>query len=839
MPLSIGEKLGHYEILSLLGQGGMGEVYKAHDPRLRRDVAIKVSAARFSERFEREARAIAALNHPNICTLYDIGPDYLVMELVEGSSPKGPLPLDEALRIAGQIAAALEAAHEKGIIHRDLKPANVKITPGGLVKVLDFGLAKIVREASSDGSTVTMGLTEVGATLGTPAYMAPEQAQGNEVDKRADVWAFGVLLYELLTGRRAFKGDSVQATLAAVLTKEPPLDKLPTRVRRLLRACLKKDPRERLAHIGEWRLLLDELLDEDAPVQAAPARRSWFSRWVPWAIAVVGVALGAFGLYRFTSAGTGTPSLISFNVPIPGGAGAEAMFALSPDGQNLAIASPEKGQIHLWVRPLDGLEARLLPGGEGARYPFWSPDGKQIGFFADGKLKKVSLAGGDPTVVADAGIGVDGGTWGTQGAIVFAANQDLYKVEETGGNPVPLAHAASSGLFANPEFLPDGRHFLYVNGGIQVGSLDGVAPKQILPDLSRAVYADGNLLFRRQGRLMAQAFDAATLTASGDAVPVTRETVINSPSMGTSVLFSVAGSRALAYQAQALEQLVWVDRTGAMKEKVGPPNEWDNFRLSPDQNKIAMDITIFQGGNSGRDVALFDLVRGTQERLTSDPDADLVPIFSPRGDRIVFTSRRMGRFNPFITSAPNQEKLVVDLGMPNGYPLDWSPDEKHILWWMDGDLWIVPVSGSEKPYAYVHTRFDEHDGVFSPDGHWITYVSNESGRNELYLESFPADAGKRYTVSSQGGTGPAWRRDGKELFFVAGDGRLTTVPVTMNGADVQLGRAESLFLVSPSTFFHRSYEVSKDGRQFLIATPAQAGGAAITVVLNWQTGLKR
>jgi eukaryotic-like serine/threonine-protein kinase len=835
MPLSIGEKLGHYEILSLLGKGGMGEVYKAHDPRLRRDVAIKVSAARFNERFEREAHAIAALNHPNICTLYDIGPDYLVMELVEGSSPKGPLPLDEALRIAGQIAAALEAAHEKGIVHRDLKPANVKITPGGLVKVLDFGLAKIVRKASPDGSTVTMGLTEAGSALGTPAYMAPEQAQGNEVDRRADVWAFGVLLYELLTGHRAFKGDSVQATLAAVLTKEPPLDKLPPRVRRLLRACLKKDPRERLSNIGDWRFLLDELLDEDAPVQAAPARRSW----VPWAIAVVGVALGGFGLYRFTSAGTGTSSLISFNVPIPGGGGAEAMFALSPDGQNLAIASPEKGQIHLWVRPLDGLEARLLPGAEGARYPFWSPDGKQIGFFADGKLKKVSPGGGDPTVVADVGMGVDGGTWGSQGVIVFAIDNGLFKVEETGGNPVSLAQRTGSPR--NPEFLPDGRHFLYANrdGGIQVSSLDGVAPKQILPDFSRAVYADGNLLFRRQGRLVAQPFDAATLTASGAAVPVTKEIVINSPQMRTTVLFSVAGSRVLAYQAQVLEQLVWVDRTGTMKEKVGPPNEWANFRLSPDQNKIAMDISIFQGADSGRDVALFDLVRGTQERLTSDPEADLVPIFSPRGDRIVFTSRRMGRFNPFITSAPNQEKLVVDLGMPNGYPLDWSPDEKHILWWMDGDLWIVPVSGSEKPYAYVHTRFDEHDGVFSPDGHWVTYVSNESGRNELYLESFGADARKRYTVSSQGGTGPAWRRDGKELFFVAGDGRLTAVPVTMNGADVQLGRAESLFPVSPTTFFHRAYEVSKDGQQFLIATPAQAGGAAITVVLNWQAGLKK
>jgi serine/threonine protein kinase len=420
-----GVQLGPYKIEALLGKGGMGEVWIARDLRLGRSVAIKTSPARFSDRFEREARAISSLNHPNICTLYDIGPDYLVMELVDGSSPKGPLPLDEALRIAGQIAAALEAAHEKGIIHRDLKPANVKVTPGGFVKVLDFGLAKIVREASPDGSTAMTGLTEAGAALGTPAYMAPEQAQGNEVDKRADVWAFGVFLYELLTGQRAFQGDSVPATLAAVLTKEPPLNKLPARVRRLLRACLKKDPRERLSHISEWRWLLDEApLDEDAPVQPPPARKSR----VTWAIAVVGVALGAFGLYRFTSAGAGTSSLISFNVPIPGGGDAEAMFALSPDGQNLAIASSEKGQIHLWVRPLAGLETRLLPGAEGARYPFWSPDSKQIGFFADGKLKKVSLAGGDPTVVSDAGIGVNGGTWGIQRVIVFATQQDLYKV---------------------------------------------------------------------------------------------------------------------------------------------------------------------------------------------------------------------------------------------------------------------------------------------------------------------------------------------------------------------------------------------------------------------------
>ena len=384
MPLQPGDKLGPYEIISSIGKGGMGEVYKAHDPRLRRDVAIKVSAARFNERFEREARAVAALNHPNICTLYDIGPDYLVMELVEGSSPNGPLPLDEALRIAGQVAAALEAAHEKGIIHRDLKPANTIITPGGLVKVLDFGLAKILREPGPDGSTVTIGLTQAGTTLGTPAYMAPEQAMGNEVDKRSDVWAYGVLLYELFTGDRAFKGDSVQSTLAAVLTKEPPLDKLPARVRRLLRACLKKDPRDRLSHIGDWRLLLDEA---DGNVPAAHAAKSW----TPWLAAAALVALGVFGLLRLT-APSAQPAVVQFGVPIPGGIARNAMLALSPDGRTIAISASEEGKFRLRVRRLDSLETRLLPDADGARFPFWSPDGRQIGFFADGKLKSILAA---------------------------------------------------------------------------------------------------------------------------------------------------------------------------------------------------------------------------------------------------------------------------------------------------------------------------------------------------------------------------------------------------------------------------------------------------------------
>ena len=392
MTLSPGTRLGPYEISAQIGVGGMGEVYRAHDVRLRRDVAIKTSIERFSERFEREARAIAALNHPNICTLHDIGPDYLVMELVEGSSPKGPLPVEEVVRIAGQVAAALEAAHERGIVHRDLKPANVKITPAGLIKVLDFGLAKVLREEAPDAPTLTMSVTQAGTTLGTPAYMAPEQAQGKPVDKRADVWAFGVLLYELTTGRGPFRADSVQATLAAVLTQEPDWNKVPAQLQRLLRACLKKDPRERLSSIGDWRLLLEE--DEPRPVMRARGST------LPWVAAALGLGLGAFGLFRFEKTAE-EPSVVRFDVPIPGGVGSQAHFALSPDGQHLAISAPEEGQLRLRVRPLDALEARLLPGAEGARFPFWKPDGSEIGFFADGKLKTIPLAGGPPAIITN------------------------------------------------------------------------------------------------------------------------------------------------------------------------------------------------------------------------------------------------------------------------------------------------------------------------------------------------------------------------------------------------------------------------------------------------------
>jgi eukaryotic-like serine/threonine-protein kinase len=841
MSIAAGTHLGSYEVLAPLGAGGMGEVYQAHDSKLRRDVAIKVLPAAFMHdaerlsRFQREARMLASLNHPNIATIYGLeqsdGVHYLVMELVPGQTlgervSAGPLSIAEALVICGQIAEALEAAHEKGVIHRDLKPANVKVTPEARVKVLDFGLAKAFARDGGQDLSQAPTLSEEGRILGTPAYMAPEQAQGQEVDKRADVWAFGIVLYELLTGQRPFRGNSVQATLAAVLTNEPDFGIVPARVRPLLRACLKKDPQERLSSVGDWRFLLS---DDSAGASSGPAR----VRWIPWAIVAALVVLGVFGLLRFT-APSAQPALVRFGVPIPGGIAQNAMLALSPDGRSIAISAAEEGKFRLRVRPLDSLETRLLSGADGARFPFWSPDGKQIGFFADGKLKTILAAGGEPVAITEVDPTILGAAWGTQGVIVFSQARELYKVNEKGGMPERL-YKLDSGILLDPEFLPDGNHLLWVNqkNGVFLGSLDGKQPVPLLPDVSTTVYSpDGYLLFVRQGRLTAQRFDLKTLALTGEALPITRESVVNNLLYPT---LSAARGGALAYVEEAPEQLVWVDRTGSTKEKVGPPQDWFNFRLSADESRVAF-ASLAPGLESTYDVTVFDLQRATRERLTSEGKNSLVPVFSPDGKRVAFTSNRTGRYNPYITDGPNREKLVIDMQLAGGYPTDWSPDGKSLLYWGNEDLWIVPVDGKEKPYTLAKTRFDERAGSFSPNGKWVAYSSNESLRYEIYLTPFPAGDGKRYTVSNQGGASPAWRRDGKEIYFVAGDGRLTAVPVTIRGFDVQFGQAESLFPVDSSDF-NRAYEPSLDGRRFLITMPAAPGGAAFTVVLNWTQAL--
>jgi serine/threonine protein kinase len=534
MSLTSGTKLGPYEILDLIGAGGMGEVYQARDTRLDRIVALKVSRDQFSERFEREARAVAALNHPNICTLHDVGPNYLVMEFIEGEMLSGPLPLETAISYARQMAEAIEAAHDKGIVHRDLKPANIKIKSDGAVKVLDFGLAKALEEEAPSASmqnspTLTIGATKAGMILGTAAYMSPEQAKGKAADRRADIWAFGVVFYEMLTGKQLFTGETVGETLASVIKEEPALDTLPAAVRPLIARCLQKDPRRRLQAIGEARLML-----EDPEAAAAPAPSRSRLRFLPWVAAgLMTLAAAAVAFVHFREPAP-EKHAIKFQVPPPDKSNFNG-YRLSPDGRNLAFIAGGAGLSRLMVRSMDSLEARTFPGTDGASLPFWSADSAWIGFFVvtENKLKKVSVNGGPPQTLCDVPNRA-GGTWNQDGVILFASGGVIQRVPQAGGVAAPVTKPGSGEQNVFPEFLPDGRHFLYwtragkaESNGIYAGSLDGAPPVRLLPDASNAAYvppaesgASGHVVFRREDTLMAQPFDADKLQLKGEMFPV-------------------------------------------------------------------------------------------------------------------------------------------------------------------------------------------------------------------------------------------------------------------------------------------------------------------------------
>jgi eukaryotic-like serine/threonine-protein kinase len=863
MPLSIGDKLGPYEILAPIGKGGMGEVYRAHDSRLNRDVAIKVSAAQFSERFEREAKAIAALNHPNICQIYDVGPNYLVMEYIEGESPNGPMPLDEALRIARQIAHALEAAHDKGITHRDLKPSNIKIKPDGTVKVLDFGLAKISVVPGSIGDnspTLTMGMTQAGMILGSAAYMAPEQARGKEsVDKRADIWAFGVVLYELLTGKRMFTSEDVGEILAKVIRDEPDLAGVPAQVTPLLKRCLEKDPKKRLRDIGDaWALLVEE---EQAKV--APSRsRFGATRWM----AATGVALVACAILAFVHFREAPPEQRSVRFQIPTlETSSTDFFKLSPDGRLLAFTSGGR----LWIRPLDSLQARPLPGTEGAGKLFWSPDSQFVAFFAQGKLQKIAASGGPAQVLCSA-TEPNGGTWNQDGVIVFPISlaSGLFRVSAAGGAPVPLAKPDAAGRIIPqilPEFLPDGRHFLYwglgtpEEEGIYAGSLDGTPATRLLPDSSNASYVqaagppgqDGYLLFRRGETLMAQRFNPTRLSLSGDASPIAEK--VGGDELWTAFSVSENGTLVYAPAADATTvQLIWKDRTGKQVGLFGPPGIYRDFRLAPDEKRIAFANSF----NDNRDVWVLDSVRGVTSRLTFDPAIDDPAMWSPDGLRVVWASNRAGTFDLYVKSAngAGPEQLLVKMGATAGWPEDWSRDGRFILYQIPGaktgqDLWIAPqpsegAGGDSRPFPYLETQFDEKHGRFSPDSNWVAYTSNESGREEVYVQSFPP-SGAKFLISTGGGREPQWRKNGTELFYISENRTLMAVPLQLASSaskPVQVGQPKPLFRVPVLDTFivGRSYEVGNDGQRFLM--PALASGTTappLTVVLNWQTQLKK
>jgi serine/threonine protein kinase/Tol biopolymer transport system component len=887
MAILAGKRLGPYEILSAIGAGGMGEVYRARDTRLDRIVAIKVLPAHLAdeperrERFEREARTIASLNHPHICTLYDIGRqdgiDYLVMEYLEGETlaqrlMKGPLPLEQVLPYAIEIADALDKAHLKGVTHRDLKPGNIMLTKTG-TKLLDFGLAKLRQDAApatplSELPTAKDALTAQGTIMGTLQYMAPEQLEGKEVDARTDIFAFGAVVYEMATGKRAFEGKSQASVIGAILKDDPPpISSLqpmtPPALDRVVKKCLGKDPENRWQSARD---LTDELrwIAEGGSQAGAPAllvtHRKSRKRLV-WSVAVVllvaALTLGAFAYLRRVPEET---RAVRFFVSPPGSlagfgtttSGSTAPVAVSPDGHRVAfVAMSADGRYLLWVRSLDTLTAQALAGTEGASSPFWSPDSRLLGFFAGGKLKKIEASGGPPITLCDAPNN-RGGAWSRDGVIVFnpANLVALQKVFASGGVPT-AATVLGQGETAHmrPSFLPDERHFLYraytgsTAGPIYLASLDSSERKFLLnADSQNVLYTQGHLLFLRETTLMAQPFDGRRLVLTGDAFPIAEQiqtTGINPP-YG---VFSTSENGVLGYQTGTggAANLVWFDRAGKQVSVLGDPAAYSDPELSPDGKRASVSIS----DGKQRDIWLYDVARGLRTRFTFDPADELQSIWSPDGSRVVFNSRRKGHLDLFekASSGAGSEDVLFEDNLEK-YPVSWSPDGRFILYDSFGsptglDLWVLPLSEDRKPVPFLNTKFNEAAGQFSPDGRWVAYQSDESGKNEVYVTPFPGPGGK-WQISTGGGGFPRWRHDGNEIFYLAPDNKLMAAAVNGKGSSFEVGAVKPLFETRAVVGLRNRYAVSADGQRFLINTaPEQAASAPITVVLNWTAGLKK
>ena len=889
--LTIGSRLGSYEVLAHIGAGGMGVVYRAHDTKLGRDVAVKVLPAAFARdaermaRFQREAKVLASLNHPNIAAIYGLedsgGTRALVMELVGGPMlqeriRQGPVPVDEALGIAKQMAEALEYAHERGIVHRDLKPANVKITADGAVKVLDFGLAKalvVEMDAADNANSPTLSQmgTQAGVLLGTAAYMAPEQAKGKAVDRRADIWAFGCVLYEMLAGRMAFEGENTTDRLAAILAKEPNWKLLPVatpiRIRVLLQRCLQKETRQRLQAIGDARIAIEEVMSgaPDPALAAIPqAAQPRWRRALPWALVAIAILCAAIPEYLLRP--RNTQSVVSFWVPPPERGSLrpiDAWTTLSPDGSKLAFlagAQPGTPQM-LWVRSFDSPVPEALPGTEDALYPFWSPDGKYIGFYAYGKLQKVAVSGGQPETLGEYQ-GYRGGTWNREGDILFSKDNAIYRVSERGGTPTLVAApdaARQEAAYLWPTFLPDGRHFLLLivmannlNAGnfVAVGSLDSAKPEQLLPSMMNAVYAaPGYLLYLKQNTLTAQPFDATRLRLTGQAVPLAAGIRSNGGSSWHGS-FTAAQTGVLAYQTATARtditsQMAWYDRKGGRLGVVSGIGERSNPALSPDGGKIAIGV----GERGKRDVWVYDLKRGTESRLTIGHNGDnLNPIWSLDGSRIFFTSNRAGQLDIYeqpsnglgdaeqILHSNDQLKYLDDVARDGRYALYDTGSSSNST-----ELWVVPLQGERKPFPFLQSSSAARNARFSPNGRYVAYTSDETGRYEIYVQTFPEHLGK-WQISTFGGMEPSWRGDGKELFYLGAKDEMMEVEVNTDSQEFHAGVPKQLFQVPLVTGFgwRNRYAASADGQRFLMLLPSGENvSSPITVVLNWPALLKK
>jgi len=883
------EFIAHYRIVSKLGEGGMGAVYRATDTKLGRDVAIKVLPETFAAdpdrlaRFAREAKVLAQLNHPNVAAIYGVEDRALVLELVDGSAPAGPMSAEAALSLIEQLIDALEYAHDKGVVHRDLKPANLKVTPDGRLKVLDFGLAKaLVSDAAAPSSasaanspTLTMRATEAGLLLGTAAYMSPEQARGQNVDRRSDIWSFGAIVYELLAGKQLFAGPTVSDVLVAVLTHTPDLSGIPPRFHRLLQVCLAREARERMSHISGARLLLREE-PVGARVPVPEARAGIAGWWKVGAALLFGSLVVLLAVTYLGGAGRGQDAVagvIRFSLSAPEeGTFAATRIALSRDGRQLAFVAYSKSrpQGAVWVRGLDLLEPRALAGTENASAPFWSPDGKSIGFWSRGALRRVDVNGGPVQLLCDtrplSPMGNAAGVWDTDGTIVFpAGGSGLYRVPETGGSPVrflePDRAKGESSNFYPVLLRDDPRHLLFLAQGggsarMVWSSMDGKERKDLGLTSYSFDYAPparwrepGHLLFLVEGVLTAQPVAPATFAPAGAAFRVADRISTGSNSGG----FAVSPAGTLAYRrgySTRKQKLQWVDRTGKVLSSVGPVSDYRNAVVSNDQRHLLVTQTV--SSEMVRSLWLIDLVRGVPTRFSPSGEGVSEGVFSPDGRKVAYSrSQNRGIVIRDRTSAAAEEPMQF----PMGRPVDWSRDGRYLLIALgaagNSHLATVDVSlppGKRTAVDYLPETPDATQAQFAPEtggaARWVAYTSTESGqRLEVYVQSFPAGKGK-VQVSSEGGSQPRWRADGKELFYIAADGQLMAVDMRLTEAGVQAGIPRALFASPGRQEFSGlayQYNVAPDGQRFLFNTPwlDDTEPETITVEWNWLAGVKK